>query len=165
MLKITSKYANQLKDLFIDTIHDEKYKYFHAGFTEESDLETSMSTWNSHKFVSVDENDNVIGLIDYKINRNAYYAFGLRIINFTDSNKITFGRDVHQAIDEIFNKYNFNKLKFGVFIGNPVEPTYDKLIKKYGGRIVGVQKEDSRLIDGKLYDYKLYEITKKEYFK
>lgn len=47
---------------------------------------------------------------------------------------------------------------FRVVIGNHIEKMYDKYIEKYGGRIIGVRKDEVRLIDGKLY-----EITKDEY--
>ena len=39
------------------------------------------------------------------------------------------------------------------------------MIKKYGGRIVGIKKKDVQLIDGKYYDLKLYEIFADDYFK
>ena len=69
-----------------------------------------------------------------------------------------------QAITDIFEKYNFRKLNFAVVIGTPVEKHYDRLIKRYGGRIVGVRKQNCRLIDGKYYDEKLYEIMRDDYF-
>ena len=49
-------------------------------------------------------------------------------------------------------------------IGNPIEKSYDKMVKKYGGRIIGTYKEDVKLIDGEYYDKKLYEILSSEYF-
>ncbi len=90
--------------------------------------------------------------------------YGLGVINFSD-NKIVFGMDLGQALNDIFEKYKFRKLKFSVFIGNPIEKSYDKMIEKYGGRIVGYYKEETRLIDGEYYDEKLYEITREEYLK
>jgi hypothetical protein len=42
---------------------------------------------------------------------------------------------------------------------------YDRLVKKFGGRVVGVYKDDCLLIDNKYYDYKTYEIFKDEYMK
>lgn len=55
-------------------------------------------------------------------------------------------------------------MNFIVVVGNPIEKSYDKMIKKYGGRIVGTYKEDVKLIDGEYYDKKLYEILASEYF-
>ena len=87
----------------------------------------------------------------------------LSIINFTD-NKTAFGIDLGQALKDIFEKYKFRKINFYVVVGNPIEKSYDKMIKKYGGRIIGTKKEDAKLIDGEYYDTKLYEILSTEYF-
>jgi hypothetical protein len=64
----------------------------------------------------------------------------------------------------MFEKYRFNKLNFTVVRGNPIEKTYDKLIKRYNGRIVGIKEQETKLIDGKLYDMKEYEILASHYF-
>jgi|WetSurMetagenome_2_1015567.scaffolds.fasta_scaffold124309_3 hypothetical protein len=56
-----------------------------------------------------------------------------------------------------------NIAKKYVVIGNYIESTYDKICKKYGGRIVGIQSSEVKLIDGYHYDLKLYEILKEDY--
>lgn len=66
-------------------------------------------------------------------------------------------------IKDIFSKYQYKKIVFSVLIGNPIEPKYDRIIKRSGGRIVGVHKEHVMLPDGKLYDEKVYEICRDEY--
>ena len=116
------------------------------------------STWERHQFVSIKDN-NVIGYISYSVNRVCNYAQRLSIMNFTDD-KMTFGMDLGQALQDIFEKYNFRKLNFCVVVGNPIEKSYDKMIKRYNGRIVGTFKDDVKLIDNKYYDTKHYEITK-----
>jgi hypothetical protein len=70
-----------------------------------------------------------------------------------------------KCLDEIFTKFKFRKLKYSVFVGNPIENTYDRLTEKYGGRIIGISKQDDRLIDGDFYDLKSYEIFKDDYMK
>jgi hypothetical protein len=104
-----------------------------------------------------------MGYISYNISRAENSAYSLSIINFSD-NKIAFGKDLSQALKDIFERYKFRKLNFTVLIGNPIEKSYDKMIKKYGGRIVGTYKEDVKLIDGEYYDKKAYEILASEYF-
>lgn len=76
-----------------------------------------------------------------------------------------FGRDLGKALTDIFEKFNFNKLKFSVVVGNPIEKSYDRMIQKYGGRVVGIFREDARLIDGNLYDVKQYEILRSDYMR
>ncbi|MPM00604.1 hypothetical protein SDC9_46831 [bioreactor metagenome] len=40
---------------------------------------------------------------------------------------------------------------------------YDKIAKKYGGNIVGVQHQSTILQDGTLYDEKFYELFRSDY--
>ena len=104
-----------------------------------------------------------IGYISYSIARADNSVHSLNIINFSE-NKVTFGMDLRRALRDIFEKYRFRKLSFTVVVGNPIESSYDKLIERYGGRIVGISKVDVKLIDGKYYDRKLYEILAEDYF-
>jgi hypothetical protein len=55
-------------------------------------------------------------------------------------------------------------LSFDAIIENPIEKTYDKLVLKYGGKIVGIREKEINLVDGKYYDIKEYEILAEKYF-
>ncbi len=125
-------------------------------------LELKEDNWEKIELVSVDKNDNVIGFLVASIDRDAYYISSLLVANFYDIN-ITFSKDFKQFLSDLFIKYKFNKVCFSVVISNPAEKMYDKYIKRYNGRIVGVQKEHAKLADGNYYDVKLYEILRKEY--
>lgn len=162
MIDIAQKYSDELKLLFLNTAYDEKYMFYNGSWV--SEYKPSTDNWNNYEFVSIDSDNKVIGYISYGIKRDTYSVDGLRIINFSD-NKITFGKDVIKVIQDIFMKYSFRKLSFAVFVGNPIEKTYDKLIKKYGGRIIGIKEKDEKLLDGKLYDFKMYEIFRDEFIK
>ena len=39
------------------------------------------------------------------------------------------------------------------------------MIDKYGGRIIGIYKQETKLIDGEYYDKKVYEIMRDDYLK
>ena len=160
MLDVAIKYADALKEKLYDTWFNEKYKFWNFS-TYYSDIDIKNETWEEHQFVSILD-DEIIGYICYEVNRTSNYCMGLGIINFTD-NKIVFGRDLGQALTDIFEKFKFNKLKFSVVIGNPIEKSYDRMIQRYGGRIVGIFRQETRLIDGNLYDVKQYEILRSEY--
>lgn len=162
MLKPAQLYTHELKIKFWEIAYDEKYMFAYSGHNVE--YEPTTDNWNQHEFASVDKNNNVLGYIAYEINQKSKNVNGLFIINFSN-NKLTFGKDVFQAIDDIFIKYKYNKLNYGVNVGNPIETTYDKLTKKYGGRIVGIKKKDVMLLDGSYCDYKMYEIFREDYLK
>lgn len=161
MLEVANKYQEQLIEKFRNTWFKEKYKFWNGSVCYE-EWKPEENTWDSHQFVSIGSNGEVIGYIGYRINRSSDSVYGLNIINFTD-NKITFGVDVGRALLDIFERFHFRKLSFVVIIGNPIEHTYDRLIEKHGGRIVGYQRKHVRLIDGQFYDEKLYEILEEEY--
>ena len=67
-----------------------------------------------------------------------------------------------QVIKDIFEKYHFHKLIFNAVIGNPAREKYTKIIERFGGRIVGIAKEDIYMY-GKYYDKIIYEVLKSDY--
>jgi len=161
MLKPAQLYKNELDQLLTEIWYEEKYKFWNNGVWYETQL-IEDTTWSRHQFVSVNRAGEVIGYISYNIDRACNKVDGLSIINFSDD-IVTFGHDLRTVIDDIFIKFNFRKICFSVVCGNPIEDTYDRLIHKYGGRIIGVSIDDVKLIDGKLYNTKTYEIFNDEY--
>ncbi len=161
MLEPAIKYKEQLEKVQYEVWFDDKYKYWNCNVYYNT-LQIDTDTWNKHQFVSV-KNGEVIGYIAYNISRSDNSVHSLSIMNFSD-NKAAFGMDLGRALKDIFERYKFRKLNFTVVIGNPIEKSYDKMIKKYGGRIVGTYKADVKLIDGEYYDKKSYEILADEYF-
>lgn len=160
MLKAAQLYSEQLKIKFLEIAYDKKYMFYNSGWSEE--YKPSDDNWGQHEFVSLVGNE-VIGYIKYDINQRSNNITNMRIINFSD-NKIAFSKDVLKVIKDIFFKYKYNKINFGVFIGNPAEKIYNKFIKKYGGKVIGTYKEETKLLDGNFYDLKVYEVFKWEYF-
>jgi hypothetical protein len=165
VLEYAKKYEDELKKIFLEIAFDPYYKYECYGCYFER-LELPDNTCEANHFVSI-YNNNIIGLINYKIKRIENFAYGLHIVHFGGkdaSNNYIFGKDIMTSINDIFEKYSFNKLSFDVIRGNPVEKTYDKLIINYGGRIVGIREEEIKLMDGKIYDIKEYEILSRNYY-
>ena len=160
MLDVAIKYKEQLDKLQYELWFSDKYKYWNNSIYYQ-EFQINSDTWNKHQFVSV-KDGKVIGYIAYSIARETNSVYSLSVINFSD-NKIIFGKDLRQALNDIFDKYKFNKIDFSVVIGNPIEKTYDKMVKKYGGNIIGIKRDEAKLIDGKFYDLKLYEILADEY--
>jgi hypothetical protein len=76
-----------------------------------------------------------------------------------------FSHDMGDFIFSLFLRHRFNKIVFRVVVGNPAEDIYDRFCVKYGGRIVGVLKDNVKLLDGKNYDEKLYEIMLNDFEK
>ena len=163
MLDIAIKHQEQLTQKMYDVWFNDKYKYWNNESWYQS-FKVDLDTWYKHQFVSIDNDGILVGYIGYNIHREDDSVDGLSILSFTD-NSLVFGADLLAAIKDIFEKFNFRKLNFTVVVGNPAERHYDSIIKKCGGRIVGVKEKDSRLIDGKYYDLKIYEILKENYLR
>lgn len=173
MIKIADRYVDILNDLFKEQVYfNDRYKYYNYS-NYYSDINLNSSTWNNYNFVSIDNYRNIIGFISYDINRVTNNVTNLSIIKFSlDSNyysdietTMIFANDLKQILEDIFTKFKFNKLCFDVIIGNPAELHYDRLVKRYGGRIVGIKKNDVKLYDNNYYDVKLYEILRDDYIK
>lgn len=162
MLQPAIKYEQQLVELFREVWFDDRFKWWNAGAYYE-DFKVHNTTWDYHQFVSIKDN-RIIGYIGYSLNRSINAVSNLSIVNFFDKDKMTFGIDLAKALKDIFEEYHFNKINFYVIVGNPVEPEYDKIVSRYGGRIVGIFKDDVKLIDGQYYDQKYYEILDSDYF-
>lgn len=161
MLDIAINHIEELKQKMNSIWFDEKYKFYNNDLYY-SDFKVDDDTWNRHQFVSLDKNGCVIGYIGYSVSRQTHSCSNLAIINFSD-NKMIFGTDLGQALKDIFEKFKFKKLNFKVVIGNPIEKSYDKMINKYGGRVVGIYSDETKLIDGEYYPVKLYEILRENY--
>lgn len=162
MLDVAYNHAEVLNAKFMQTKLDEKYKFYWSASWHGFDVfEPDKSNWTNIQMVSKNTEGEVLGYMSAAINRDARYVDTLVVINFSDD-KYTFGKDLREFLDRLLKQ--FYKINFSVVIGNPIEKSYDKLVKKYNGRVVGIFEKDKRLMDGKLYDYKVYEVFS-PYFK
>jgi hypothetical protein len=162
LIEYAKKYEQELRSIFYNLNFDLFYKYAFLHPWRD-DFELPVSTYDYHSFVSHDKNQ-IIGFIAYNINRITDSVSRIQIVNFNKKYSYIFGKDAIICMKNVFEVFNFRKINFDIVIGNPIEKTYDKLILRYGGRIVGVKKEDVKLIDGKYYDLKQYEIFREDYF-
>jgi hypothetical protein len=166
VLEWAKKHEDKLRELLFDVAFDPFYQ-FEQLMNYRDTLKLPEDTWSANHFVSV-FNNTILGMIGYQIKRMEKAAYGLHIVHFGGPqapNRYIFGKDVMTAMNDIFEKYHFNKLNFTVVRGNPIEKTYDKLIKRYNGRIVGIEEQETMLMDGKLYDVKEYEIMAGAYLR
>lgn len=162
MLAPANLYDTELAYAFKKTWYKNQYMFYNDGCYYE-EYEVFTNTCDNHQFASVSYGE-VIGYIGYSVDRAANVAFDFNIINFTDDS-VVFGADLLQAVDDVFNKFNIDKIEFSVFVGNPAEDMYDEFIRMFGGRVVGTYKKHIKLVDGRVYDMKMYELFKRDYNK
>ncbi len=166
MLKIAYAYKDKLQIVYLDNILKDKYKYYNNGNYYNYDISNiAKNSWDALEFVSIDKNDNILGFLKADINRATNNILNLGVVNFSEHKSIIFSKDFYVFLIDLFIKYNFRKINFNVVIGNPIERMYDKYINKYGGRIVGIYKDETKLVDGTYCDSKVYEIFKSDFEK
>ena len=168
MIDLAYKYEEEIREKMLNTWYDEKYMFYHSSayHTVWQNPKPEDGDWSNRHFVSLNSKKEVIGVIDYHVNIECDMATWFGAINFTDdklSNKMEFGKDIAQVIYDIFCKFNMRQLEFSVIVGNPIERSYDRMVRKYGGQITGIKHKHVKLLDGNYYDHKDYEIFREDY--
>ncbi len=164
MLKLAYSYREKVNKQFEKIAFNERYKFFSLGWWN-YEMEISNNSWNNIQMVSVDADNNIIGFFSADIIRHCNKACCIQVINFCEEVNIIFSKDLYQFLDELMTKHNLRKIEWTVVIGNPAEKIYDKIIKKYNGRVIGIRKESVTTPDGVFRDEKEYEIFKDDYIK
>lgn len=117
------------------------------------------------QFVSKSENGNIIGFLAAYVDADNNMVTNLDCINFTGKTSPIFSHDTKLFFDEIFINRNLRKIVFTGISKNPAINMYRKLVKKFGGKEVGILKENKKLTDGKYYDEIIFEIYRDNYIK
>ena len=117
----------------------------------------------SHQFVSVNSENNIVGCLGYEIDWISRSVNGFYIVRCAAAPSLIFGRDILKAIDDIFNKYNLNRIEWMCYRDNPILEGYRHFCKDYGGREVGILHQKAVLMDGKIHDEIIFELMKEDY--
>ena len=161
MLRPAQLYKDRLYKEYIKTWYDSNYMYY-TGWTGDQAPEIPDNNYDSHHFVSVDKDDNIIGYINYSVNWVPMSADRFGIISFKKGN-IEFARDVYNAICDLFEKYHMNRISWLAYVENPAIRAYRNFIKRHGGRECGYYRQIARLQDGKFHDSVCFEILASEF--
>lgn len=164
MLKLAYLYKDKLNEKYAQIAFDERYKFYVGQYWSYS-LDINDNSWDVIQMVSVDKNDNVIGYLSANVDRFSNKASSVGAINFDRNINLVFSKDLHKFLEDLFIKYNFRKVEWWVIVGNPAEKMYNKIIKKYGGKVTGIKKESIMTPDGILADVKEYELFRETYVK
>jgi len=156
---------DELQKKYIKHVYDKKFKFaFNLNYHNITLKIDKDDDWNRMHFISYDEkNNHIIGYFKLSLDRSIKSIDSMIMVNFDSNINPIFSNDCKDLINKIFMEYNFIKIKWSVVVGNTyAEENYDKFIKRYGGRIVGIFKNDT-IVDNKLYDMKHYELMREEF--
>ena len=159
MLRLANGYEKEITDQMRLVFLDSEYKYYFVGYRF---LDENFITQDSVHYVSVNDYGVVIGYFFTELSRDENDVKSVGVIRFIKDKEwdVMFSKDLGNFLIELTEV--FRKIEFSVIIGNPIEKSYDKLVKRFGGRIVGTFTKTCRLKDGRYYDEKWYEIFPKK---
>lgn len=158
-------YEEEIRQKFWEIWYDEKYQYyFGSNMRNDFSLDNNYDDCQSHNFAVINDNNELLGYIDYSVDNEMRIAKWFGAINFSDD-KFTFGLALRQVITDCFLKFGMEVVEWNVVCGNPVERSYDKMCKKLGGTIVGVKHRRSKDLAGNVHDEKTYEILRENFLK
>lgn len=159
------KPAQLYKDKLIEESIKSWYKpenIFYSGYSGDGLPDIPDNNHDSHHFVSVDKNDEVIGYICYALNWSAMSAYQFGLISFKKGS-IAFAKDVYQAVCDLFEKYHMNRIAWKAYADNPAVRGYRNFIKRHGGKECAYHRQIARLQDGRLHDMVEFEILAEEF--
>lgn len=165
MLEYSFGHEQEITREFQKIAYDEHWKYYWgSGVPQVSPYEVSKDS-NVISMVSIGTDGKILGILEYCIDDKIRSVSNLWVCSFSKETNIVFSRDFHKFWTDIFKVHKLNKVNWYVVIGNPIEQSYDKLVKRYGGRIVGTFDDDVMTYDGQLLPRKYYELTRKTFEK
>lgn len=110
MLKPAQLYREELQKKYVECWYKPENQYY-SGWTGMQIPDLPDNCYDTHDFVSVDKDNNVIGYISYCINYVSLSVDRLGIISFKKGD-LTFGRDIYESICNIFEAYGMNRIEF-----------------------------------------------------
>lgn len=165
MIQPAILYNDQLEKLYAQCWYDTKYQYyFSSGYRNRLDLSSVYTNPSSRReFVSVDNDGKLLAYISYFVDIEVELAYNFGFMSFPDSSIFIVAKDLYNVIDDIFCKYNLAVCEISCIEGNPVLSKYQKLVKKFNGRMVGYRTHRQKLLDGSIKGDYLFEVTRDQY--
>ena len=111
---------------------------------------------NNFQYAIVDEKENLIGFLAYRINWYSSCASCFGLISFDRGNPII-GKDLFAEIKKLIYEYKLHRIEWRMVGGNPVERHYDKFCKKFNGT-KHILKDVVKDKYGQYHDDIIYEI-------
>lgn len=85
-----------------------------------------------YQYAVVNSEGKLIGYIQYRVDFYSSGAYNFGIISFDKGNPLM-GRAVIETMNKLINVYKLHRIEWRMVSGNPVQKSYDKFCKIYGG--------------------------------
>lgn len=163
MLDFAYMHKSELQSEYARTLLLPKFKYQSLFSWIDFGMNIVESMYSNIQMVSLNTEGKVIGYFSCSYDRQSNIASSIYAVNFADKPTPEFAKDLHRFLDSLFTIHFARKLEWCVLIGNPAEKQYDKICKKYGGRIVGTFHKTFKILGGEICDAKYYELFRDDY--
>ncbi len=160
MLVPAKLYVKELTELIGMTATNPEYKWWHGSYSKAT-IEIDDNFWSCIQLVKLNSKKEIIGYYRASVSRPENYVDGLSCINFNLKDKMSFALGMREFLNYIINTLRMPKIKWLVYVGNPMEKSYDKLCERHGGRVIGTENYGV-LISNKMHDIKHYQWLNKE---
>ena len=159
MLKPALLYTEEITRKFAEHLYTTDY-YYYCGYYCGSTLPKIEEKDDLYQYAFVDDNDNVIGFLTYRINDYSDTVQDFGLFSFEKGNLIV-ARDLFKKLEELVKRHH--KVEWYVVGNNPVKRNYDRFCKKHNGYIHHYH-ETTKDENGNYIDSFFYEIvnTKKK---
>ena len=84
------------------------------------------------QYAIVNSKEYLIGYLDYHIDWYSSCASQFALFSFDRGNPII-GRDLFNEMNKLINDYKLHRIEWRMVGGNPIERSYDRFCKKFGG--------------------------------
>jgi hypothetical protein len=160
MLDLAINHKENLQKKYFEFASSKKARLYFSQPSINYLLEIDDSNGIETHLVSV-SNGEVVGYFSYKYFHVTNSGYDLSIICFKKDPE--FFKDFFRLFEYMFKEHKLNKVVFNIILGHPAEVWYDWCCNEINGRIIGIFKEDVRLIDNTLADIKYYEVIAREW--
>jgi hypothetical protein len=161
LLELACCHQEELKKKYYDFAVSDKARLYFSRPTPVYDLIIEPDNSDITQLVSIDHTGEVVGYYSYEINRTTNSGYNLNILAFKKCPE--FYQDFFNLFLWMFLVDCLNKVVFNIILGHPAENWYDWCCNEINGHIIGVFREDVRLIDDTLADIKYYEVIGREW--
>jgi len=156
MLVPAIEYKEQLEDVWMEYVHHPDFLFWDVP-TQFSLTPDIYKEWRKEEYVCINDKKELIGYVAIWVDKSTSSVSDISLAQFKNDDK-TFGWDFLKFLRDC--RRRFRCVRFACIKGHPMERDYDRLAYMWGGRVVGVFEKKRRLLDGKLYDEKWYEVPK-----
>lgn len=157
MLVPASEHKDALSKLWTEYAIHPDYLYWNVDLYYNPNAEIKNINYRKDEWVSIADG-KIIGYFCALIDKSTRSVADISVASFIKHPR--YGYDFVSFIKHIRRKYRY--VRWAAIDGHPNEKAYETILRRYGGRIVGVFKKKIRLNDGKLYDEKWYEIVNED---